>query len=131
MPIGKNGWKSVAAAVLLMAAFGCSDGLDKETELQEVMQSDLLRLAAAQEATLGSTGAYTTDVRSIMEPTPGVNLSVKFVSVGTWGAEAANAESQHHCAMFVGAGESSFLQRWPGIIQDTPMCKPLPVNTGK
>ncbi len=123
--------KIFAVSGLLVAAIGCSDGIDKETELQETMQSDLLRLATAQEGALEATGSYTTDVRSILEPTPGVTLSVQFVSASTWGAEAANAESSNHCAMYVGVGEQSFIQRWSGIQQNEPTCKPLPTGTGK
>ncbi len=125
--------KIFAVSGLFAAAIGCSDGIDKEVELQEAMERELLRLATAQEGALQANGGYTANVRAILNPPPanGFSLTVLFVSPSRWGAEVANAESSSHCAMYVGVGEQTFLQRWPGIQANEPTCKPLPTGTGK
>jgi hypothetical protein len=120
---GRRLYIALAAAVSLAA---CSDGIDQETQFQNEMKADLLKLAQAEADYFTENGEYTLQARDIVEATPGVFLSVQYVASNGWGAEASNPESRYHCGYYEGTTEASFLGRWAGIVRGQPLCKLLP-----
>lgn len=117
--------------ILVAGAVGCGDSLDNEAELQEIMSSELLRLAAAEQQYFADSGTYSIDDDALVETDPSVFLTVQFASTTGWGAEANHAESRNHCAIYEGVGDLSFLGRWSGIVAGEPMCKPIPTGPKK